>query len=162
VSHAAHYPSQHTQGFASLLYVVFVLEKGHRVDRVAPQLDVAPSTLYEYIRGTRVFPPDLLAPLYLATRERRFLAFFLDECDVEFHALPECQGDPDVGSLQQMIRAQERFLGLLKSYAAARQDGAVTRSEIVEIEREYYEAQAALAQLLACARAEARRPGREG
>lgn len=91
------YPSENTQGFASLLYVMFVLEKRYAVKEVAPQLDVSPSTLYDYVRGARVFPPDLIAPLYNATNDRRVLAFFLDECGVTFHPLPEPCADLEQG-----------------------------------------------------------------
>lgn len=156
----ATYPSVNTQGFASLLYVVFCIEKAHRVDDVAPQLDVSPSTFYDYISGRRVFPPDLIAPLYLATRERRFLAFFLDECGVTFCELPEAEARLDEAVLAEAIRAQEEFVDVLRvTREALMDDGRVDRRELAQIEREYSEAQSELARFMATVRAASRRRG---
>lgn len=161
------YPSENTQGFASLLYVVLILDKRHDVRQVAAALDVSPSTLYSYCHGQRVFPPDLIAPLYLVTGERRFLSFFLDEAGVAFHELPECpEGEGvDRAVLQEAIVAQEECLDLLKAtLRSLADDGRIDRRELVEIETKYFTTQGALARLLACVRADARRirPRREG
>lgn len=154
---SSHYPSENTQGFASVLYVVFIVEKKFRVDAIAPQLDVSPSTLYEYIRGSRVFPPDLIAPLFRATRERRFLSFFLDEAEVVFHELPACSEGPDVELFRSAVHANEEFIGYMKSVMGSLSDGRVDRRELVEIERRFYEAWGDSLTVLACAKLYARK-----
>lgn len=156
-----HFPSENTQGFASLLYVIFHLEGRHKVERIAPALDVAPSTLYEYCTGRRIFPPDLIAPLYRALGDRRILEFFCNEAEVIFHELPECAGDPDLTLLEQAVHAQERFCEVLRATMRALKDHRISRQELAEIEAHYYATQAQLAQLLACVRAAHRKP-REG
>lgn len=151
------YPSENTQGFASLLYVAFVIEKRYRVDEVAPLLDVSPSTLYDYISGRRIFPPDLIAPLYNATKDRRFLALFLDECGCTFTELPEPEACIDETVLAEAIRAQEEFTDVLRATREALRDDRVDRRELAQIEQEYSEAKAQLARLMATVRASSRR-----
>ena len=107
------YPSDNTKGFASILYVIFCLEKKFEVKEIAKALGISQGTLYSYLEGYRVFPPDLIAPLYLATRERRFLSFFLDECNVAFHELPDVDQIPDVEMVRRMVEMQKAVVKVL-------------------------------------------------
>jgi len=149
------FPSERTQEFAELLYLFFISEKGYRVDDAALELGISSSTMYEYIRGKRIFPPDLIAPLYRATGERRFLSFFLDACNIAFHELPcSKEGWSNKDLLQEAILAQEECLDVLKAIMTSlRDDGRIDLRELELIKKEYFEAQGALAKLLACAKA---------
>ena len=73
-------PLKH-QGFQSLLYFKFVHEKLYRVEDVAKAMGLSPSTFYNYIEGISTFPPDLIAPLYNATKDEGFLNFIVDDTD---------------------------------------------------------------------------------
>ena len=73
-------PLKH-QGFQSLLYFKFVHEKLFRVEDIAKAMGLSPSTLYNYLEGITTFPPDLIAPLYNATKDEGFLNFVTDDTD---------------------------------------------------------------------------------
>ena len=54
-------------GFSALLYVNFIIKKKYRVDAVAREMQIATDTLYRYIRGENVVPPDRIIDLIKAT-----------------------------------------------------------------------------------------------
>lgn len=54
-------------GFSALLYVNFIIKKKYRVDAVAKDMQIATDTLYRYVRGENVMPPDRIIDLVKAT-----------------------------------------------------------------------------------------------
>jgi len=138
-----------------LLYLFFISEKRCRVDDAALELGISSSTMYEYIRGKRIFPPDLIAPLYRATGERRFLSFFLNASNVAFHELPCWEADWSNGNLlEEAILAHGECLDVLQAIMGPlRNEGRIDFAELELIKKEYFEAQGALAKLVACAQA---------
>ena len=50
-------------GFQSLMYVNFVIKKKYRVDQTAKLMKISPDTLYRYIRGNMIIPPDRIFDL---------------------------------------------------------------------------------------------------
>ena len=138
------------QGFQSLLYYVFIVEKTHRVDEVAAAMGIKAGTLYSYIEDKRTFPPDRIAALYRTTRDRRFLALLLDPCDVVFHDAPRCGDTPTREVLTEAIRAQRECVDVLELTHEALGDGRITAEELHNIRTEVSEAHSALAMLCAC------------
>lgn len=67
-------------GFSSLLYVNFIIKKKYRIDDVAKEMRIATDTLYRYVRGENVIPPDRIIDLVKATGDIEYLEFFCDPC----------------------------------------------------------------------------------
>jgi hypothetical protein len=132
-------------------------EKGLSIKAVAPELDVSPSTLYDYCAGRLTFPPDLVASRYRATRDRRVLDFFADELGVVWFELPECAGEVGREILDQALTAQKEVVDVLQTTLEAAGDGVIDARELRKIRDEFWEALGALAKLLACAEGQARR-----
>lgn len=78
-------------GFQSLMYVNFVIKKKYRVDDIAHKMDIATDTLYRYVRGENIIPPDRIIDLIKATRDFEYLDFFCDP--VGCIAIPQEGGD---------------------------------------------------------------------
>ncbi len=71
------------RSFQNLLYQKFIFQKVYTIKLVAPELDVAPSTLYDYCSGKLNFPPDKITALYMATGDMDFIRFFTEATDLE-------------------------------------------------------------------------------
>ena len=67
-------------GFSSLLYVNFIIKKKYRVDAIAKEMRVATDTLYRYVRGENIMPPDRVIDLVAATKDIEYLEFFCEPC----------------------------------------------------------------------------------
>ena len=67
-------------GFQSLLYYAFIIRKKYRVDVVAKEMQIATDTLYRYVRGENIMPPDRIIDLVKATGDPEFLEFFSEPC----------------------------------------------------------------------------------
>jgi len=70
------------RSFANLLYQKFIFGKVYAVKAIAPEIDVSPSTLYDYIHGRLTFPPDKIPLLYKATGDWDFIRFFVEDSDL--------------------------------------------------------------------------------
>lgn len=70
------------RSFANLLYQKFIFNKVYAVKAIAPEIDVSPSTLYDYIHGRLTFPPDKIPLLYKATGDWDFIRFFVEDTDL--------------------------------------------------------------------------------
>lgn len=116
------------QGFSSLMYVIFVIEKKFRVDDTAKEMRVATDTLYRYIRGENIIPPDRIIDLINVTKETRFLQFF---CEPTGHlAIPAITAKPSTKG----IRLKEIKLSIINGKAIeeieeALKDGKIDRNE---------------------------------
>ena len=125
---------KHT-GFQSLLYYVFVFEKKYRVDETAEAMGISPQTLYDYIEGRRYFPPDLVPRIYKATKEYRFLEFFLKPCGLV--AIEPSRSTPTTRDiLLQIISCAKEHGDVMAEVKKALEDGVVTRQELKALEKE--------------------------
>lgn len=62
------------------MYVNFIIKKKYRVDDIAKEMRIATDTLYRYIRGENIIPPDRIIDLIQATKDDEYLEFFCDPC----------------------------------------------------------------------------------
>ena len=65
-------------GFASLMYVNFIIKKKENVQETAKKMGVSMDTLYRYIRGENIIPPDRIVDLIQSTKNIEYLEFFCD------------------------------------------------------------------------------------
>jgi len=65
-------------GFSALCYVNFIIKKKYRVDSIAQKMRIATDTLYRYIRGENIIPPDRIINLVSATGDIEYLEFFCE------------------------------------------------------------------------------------
>lgn len=125
---------KHT-GFQSLLYYVFIFEKKHRVDETADKMGISPQTLYDYIEGRRYFPPDLISRLYNATKDYRFLEFFLKPCGLV--AVEKAKAEPAVRDvLLQIVACAKEHGDVMAEVKKALEDGVITKQELKVLEKE--------------------------
>ncbi|MCX7974068.1 MAG: hypothetical protein N3B16_06140 [Candidatus Aminicenantes bacterium] len=121
-------------GFASLLYVNFVIKKKYRIDDVAKEMRIATDTLYRYVRGENIIPPDRIIDLVRATGDIEYLEFFCDPCGY----VPVPQG-PARLTKEEREKEQIRlsiFTGkALEEIEKAYEDGKLERSELQKIEK---------------------------
>lgn len=121
-------------GFSSLLYVNFVIKKKYRIDDVAKEMRIATDTLYRYVRGENIIPPDRIIDLVRATGDIEYLEFFCDPCG----CVPVRQSP---ARLMREEREKEQirlsiFTGrALEEIERAYEDGKLERSELQKIEK---------------------------
>ena len=78
------------------------IARSHSLRKVAEEIGVPPATMYNYSCGRATFPPELVAPLYLATDDREVIDFVLAGTD--FIAVPK--GKPAKGDVvAEVMRA---------------------------------------------------------
>ncbi|MDH7513514.1 MAG: hypothetical protein QHH14_11270 [Clostridiales bacterium] len=120
--------------WAALLYVNFIIKKKYRVDEVSKEMRIATDTLYRYIRGENVMPPDRIIDLVKATGDIEYLEFFCDPCG--YVPVPQSSG-----RLTNEEREKEQirlsiFTGrALEEIERAYEDGKLERSELQKIEK---------------------------
>lgn len=115
-------------GFQSLLYYILIIEKKYRVDDTAKEMRISTDTLYRYVRGERIIPPDRIIDLINATKEIRFLQFFCDPTG--YLAIPAIDTKPSSDG----IRLKEIKLSIIngktiEEIEKALKDGKVDRNE---------------------------------
>lgn len=115
-------------GFSALLYVNFIIKKKYRVDVIAKDMHIATDTLYRYIRGENIMPPDRIIDLIRATKDKEYLDFFCEP--VGFLAIPAPEGNLGVSE----IRRDEIELSILNGQALdaierALDDGKISKQE---------------------------------
>ena len=124
-------------------------------------MDIGESTLGEYIRLERNFPPDKIAALVEATGDLDYIRFFTRDLGLGIHQVPEggAAGCP-VLLLDRLAEAMEQF-GVLAQLVArsTRVDSEggerVTSSEARSITEAYYSTVEFMAAVVATARAQA-------
>ena len=122
---------------------------------VAAELDIGPSTLGEYVRLERNFPPDLIADLVRATGDLDYIRFFTSPLGLGIHRLPIGKADADQTTLlKRMGEAMKRFSALTEQVGeaiSADSDGGttVTPAEHREIASAYQLAVEAMAAVVA-------------
>ena len=97
-------------GFQSLMYVNFVIKKKYRVDLTAKVMKISKDTLYRYIRGEMIIPPDRIVDLIRATGDIEFLEFFCDALD--FVPIPKIKEKRTAKTLSQMIKVMQLAIDL--------------------------------------------------
>ncbi len=120
-------------GFQSLLYYKFIIEKLYRVDETAKKMGVPVSTLYHWIEGETTFPPDMIAPLYNATGDSEFIDYFLRETNLR--AVPRNGTEKSAGLLEEALDVGVAVGHLSEEIKQALHDGYVCEREKERIER---------------------------
>jgi hypothetical protein len=133
-------------GFSALLYVNFIIKKKYRVDAVAKEMQIATDTLYRYVRGENVIPPDRVVDLVRTTGDVEYLEFFCEPCG--FLPVPAVKG-----KLGRHERERDQiYLSILngealKQIEMAYEDGKLDRVESKRIEKALTRLQAKAAEL---------------
>ena len=121
-------------GFSALMYYAFIIKKKYRVDCVAKEMQIATDTLYRYIRGENVMPPDRIIDLVRATEDREYLDFFCDPCG--YVAIPKIESKPSQKEREKDEIQLPILLGrALQEIEQAYEDGKIERAELQKIER---------------------------
>ena len=121
-----------TNDFQSLLYQKFIGGNSeHCVKQIAPELDLAPSTLYEYCRGKQRFPIELLGQLVQATGDPQFIEVFLKDTYYVINSVPVVTDIID--HTIAMLKNMKRFGDLADTYEKSIADGVIDRREKNEI-----------------------------
>ena len=132
--------------FTVLTYYKFINKKEYRVDEIAAKMGIAPDTLYRYIRGEKVIPPDRIIDLIKATGDVEFLEFFCEPCG--YVPVPIVKGKPAGATI-----AKDQILlsilngDALRAIEDAIEDGKVDRAEARRIEKAITRLQAKAAEL---------------
>jgi len=124
--------SSSISGFSALLYVNFIIKKKYRVDAIAKEMQVATDTLYRYVRGENIMPPDRIVDLIRATKDVEFLDFFCEPCG--YLPIPAPAGK----LCSKEIQKEEIELSILNGKALdaierAFDDGKVSKQEAKQI-----------------------------
>ena len=140
-------------GFSALLYVNFIIRKKYRVDAVAKEMQIATDTLYRYVRGENVIPPDRVVDLVKATGDVEFLDFFCEPCGFAAVPVQKAKLTP-----QQREKDQIHLSILngeaLKHIEDAFADGRLDKAEVTRIEKALSKLQAKAGELKEKIRAE--------
>ena len=133
-------------GFQSLLYVNFCIRKKYRVDDVAKEMRIITDTLYRYIRGKNIMPPDRIIDLVKATGDVEYLEFFCEPCGFAAVPVQKSKLTP-----QQREKDQIHLSILngeaLKHIEDAFADGRLERTEAKRIEKALSKLQAKAGEL---------------
>ncbi len=140
-------------GFSALLYVNFIIRKKHRVDAVAKEMQIATDTLYRYIRGENVIPPDRVVDLVKATGDAEYLDFFCEPCGFAAVPVQKARLTPEQREKDQIHLAILNGEAL-KNIEEAFADGRVEKSEAKRIEKALSKLQAKAGELKEKIRAE--------
>ena len=121
-------------GFSALLYYHFIIKKRYRVSDVAKEMRIADDTLYRYIRGENVMPPDRVVDLILATHEVEFLEFYTEPCG--YAAVPIGRVKPSGETYEKdSIVLTLNNADVLRAIDKALKDGKIDRLDARIIER---------------------------
>ena len=135
-------------GFQSLLYFKVIHSKLYRVEDVARKMGESPATLYGYIEGKATFPPDLIGPLYNATRDQDFLNFILNDTD---QMLAARQAAREVRSvLEETLDVAAAAGGLSQLVQRAMADGDIDEVEARRVQRSINNVHRELEELARC------------
>ena len=119
-------------GFQSLLYVIFIIEKKFRTDDTAKNMQISTDSLYRYIRGERIIPPDRIIDLINVTKEIRFLRFFCEPTG--YIPITKVQAKDLDGSIQQKEINLSIFVGQsIEKIEKAHEDKIITKQEYKDI-----------------------------
>ena len=119
-------------GFQSLLYVNFIIKKKYRVDETAKGMQIATDTLYRYIRGENIIPPDRIIDLIKVTGDTEYLEFFC--LPVDYIPVPAAQAalsdeQREKKELDLAVHLGNAIDAIEKAYG----DGRVDKQEYKEI-----------------------------
>ena len=121
-------------GFSALLYVNFIIKKKYRVDAVAREMQIATDTLYRYIRGENVVPPDRIIDLINATGDSELLEFFCEPCG--FIPVRTIKGKPTPEEREKDQIMLSILTGeALKEIEDAYEDGKIEKAKLRRVER---------------------------
>lgn len=121
-------------GFSALLYVNFIIKKKYRVDSVAKDMQIATDTLYRYVRGENVIPPDRVVDLVKATGDVELLEFFCEPCG--YIPVVAAKSKPSAAELEKdQIRLSILTGQALKEIEDAYDDGKIEKTELRRMEK---------------------------
>ncbi len=120
-------------GFQSLMYYKFIIKKQYRVDETAFKMRIAMDTLYRYIRGELIIPPDRIVDLIKATGDREFLEFFSDPAGFDLVPRETFRDAKDIRALELNLAISVGQA--LKEIEKAYEDGKIEESEYRTIHR---------------------------
>ena len=121
-------------GFQSLLYYKFILKKRFRVDAVAREMQIATDTLYRYVRGENIMPPDRIIDLVKATGDAELLEFFCEPCG--YVPVRAVLGKPSPAEREKdQIRLSILTGQALKEIEDAYEDGKIGKPELRRMDR---------------------------
>jgi len=133
-------------GFGALLYVNFIIKKKYRVDAIAKEMQVATDTLYRYIRGENLIPPDRIIDLIRATGDIDYLEFFCEP--IGYLPVTKASGKISAASRDREVLNRSIIHGrAIDTIDRAFTAGAVTKKEYTEIHQHLTELQRAAAEL---------------
>lgn len=133
-------------GFTVLMYHHFILKKKYRVDDVARDMRIATDTLYRYVRGENVIPPDRVADLIRVTGDVDFLDFFCEPSGYVPVPAVKAKVTTDTLTHDQVLLAILNGEAI-KAVDEALRDGTVTRDEARHIDKHLTRLQAKAAEL---------------
>lgn len=84
------------------MYVNFVIKKKYRVDEVSKIMNISMDTLYRYVRGENIIPPDRIVDLILATQDIEYLEYFCDP--MNYVPVPKIKEKHTTKMFSQMIK----------------------------------------------------------
>jgi len=87
------------------MYVNFIIKKKARVDETAKKMGVSADTLYRYVRGENIIPPDRIIDLIRATDNIEYLEFFCDA--VGYVPVPRIKDRRAAETMTQMIKVMK-------------------------------------------------------
>jgi transcriptional regulator with XRE-family HTH domain len=121
-------------GFSALLYVNFIIKKKYRVDAVAKEMQIASDTLYRYVRGENIMPPDRIIDLVRATGDVEYLEFFCEPCGyipVTKAQAKLCEASREREEINMTVLWGHALEDIEKAF----KDGKLTKKEYGEIHR---------------------------
>ena len=132
---------------------------------VAAELDIGESTLGEFVRLERNFPPDLIVPLVKATGDLDYIRFFTRPLGLGIHRVPEGKAAeaPEL-LLDRLAAAMEAFGVLAQDVARSKRIGSeggecVTSAEARCITEAYHWTLEIMAAVVATVRVQAGEAG---
>lgn len=91
--------------FQSMMYVSFIIKKKYRVDETAKKMEISKDSLYRYIRGETIIPPDRIAALIRATNDIEYLEFFCEA--MNYIPIPKIKGKYTTEMMAQMVKLMQ-------------------------------------------------------
>lgn len=119
-------------GFSALLYYSFIIRKKYRVDAVAKEMQIATDTLYRYVRGENIMPPDRIVDLVRATGDIEILEFFCDPCGfipIQKSKAKLCAAAREKEEINLSILHGRTIEGIEKAF----RDGKLTKPEYKQV-----------------------------
>lgn len=131
--------------FQGLLNYIFYFEGKFKVEEIADRIGIKPASLYEYIQGRRYFPPDLIPKLFEATKDRRFLEFFLKPLNMVAVSIAEASRNPKSKNLTLLLaKATKEHGDIARELIKDLEDGKIDDEERERIGQAIYEEEQAL------------------